>query len=157
MHRLGPALRRCAQAAGVDGLADWVTRPRLGDAKALGDASLDDHADCDRLAMQHAVITAQVYRVPDCVTEVERFAHSTLTLVAPNDIRLDGDAADDDTLDCRHCLASATNNRRRYRGDVLEVGRVGDDAMLESFRETGAEMLHGERTHNIRVGEARRR
>ena len=102
--------------------------------------------------MEHAIVATQLDRVTDRVAEVERFANSAFAFIPPNDVRLGGDAADDDALERGHSLSATAHDRWSSLGDVVEIRGVGDHAVLDRFRQAGTQMLRRQRAQHIQVG-----
>ena len=104
--------------------------------------------------MQQREVAAQLDRVPDGVSEVERFANAALALVAANDVGFDLDAAGDELEECaaRQLPRDAVcRETRRDGGDGVEIRGIGDDPVLDRLRQPGANVIVGQCCKNARV------
>ncbi len=89
-------------------------------------------------------------RVAHGVAEVQDLAASVLALVRRDDRGLDRDAAFHDGLEGVERAGQAGSGRPR---DVVRVGRVGDDAVLDRLRAAGRDLIAGQRGERLDVGE----
>ena len=148
------------EAGPLHGIGDRERQPFAGEADGLGDAGFGDHADGDGVAVQQREVQHALHRMGDGVAEVEDLPETALAGVFGHDFGLDADTAGNEGGDRR--------GEVRGRGavvadgigepeDGVEVGRVGDDAVLDHLGKPAAQHVLGERVEHLGVDHHGRR
>ena len=129
----------------------------FGDARTLGQGTLECHPDRHGFAMGEIVAAQRLERMSDGVTEVQHLPETTLVLVAGDDPSFDLYAADDNVSE----RVTPGTARREKRWELplheLKVTRVRYRAMLNRLGKSRSQKVKWKRGKGLRVGDDGRR